>query len=51
MNYQYVGENMENLGSIGIFFGGLGLLLLSFGLFWLVDVYKKSKSSKQKEEK
>ena len=42
---------MENLGVIGIFFGGLGLLLLSFGLFWFVDVYKKSKMSKQKEEK
>jgi len=34
---------MEGLGSIGIFFGGLGLLLLSFGLFWFVDIYKKSK--------
>jgi len=34
---------MENLGSLGIFFGGLGFLLLSFGLFWFVDVYKKSK--------
>ena len=42
---------MENLGSIGIFFGGLGFLLLSFGLFWFVDVYKKSKMSKHKEEK
>jgi len=34
---------MENLSSIGIFFGGLGILLLSFGLFLFVDVYKKSK--------
>jgi len=34
---------MEVLGPVGIFFGGLGLLLLSFGLFWFVDVYKKSK--------
>jgi hypothetical protein len=42
---------MENLIPIGIFFGGLGLLLLSFGVFWFVDVYKKSKMSKQKEEK
>jgi len=33
----------NTLSSIGIFFGGLGLLLLSFGLFWFVDVYKKSK--------
>jgi len=34
---------MEYLGDIGTFFGGLGFLLLSFGLFWFVDVYKKSK--------
>jgi len=34
---------MEALSGIGIFFGGLGILLLSFGLFWFVDVYKKSK--------
>ena len=34
---------MEALSGIGIFFGGLGVLLLSFGLFWFVDVYKKSK--------
>ena len=51
MNYHFGGEDMENLGSTGIFFGGLGLLLLSFGLFWFVDVYKKSKMSKHKEEK
>ena len=41
---------MANLSSIGVFFGGLGLLLLSFGVFWFVDVYKKHKMSKQKEE-
>jgi len=34
---------MEALSSLGTFFGGLGFLLLSFGLFWFVDVYKKSK--------
>ena len=34
---------MEGLSGIGIFFGGLGILLASFGLFWFVDVYKKSK--------
>jgi len=33
----------NTLGSIGVFFAGLGILLLSFGLFWFVDVYKKSK--------
>jgi len=32
---------MEHLIDIGIFFAGLGVLLLSFGLFWYVDVYKK----------
>ena len=36
-------EAANTLSSIGVFFGGLGLLLLSFGLFWFVDVYKKSK--------
>ena len=34
---------METLSSLGIFFAGLGILLASFGLFWFVDVYKKSK--------
>ena len=34
---------MEGLSGIGIFFAGLGILLLSFGLFWFVDVYKKKK--------
>ena len=45
------GENMENLSSLGIFFGGLGFLLLSFGLFWWVSLYEKYNKSKQKEEK
>ena len=51
INYLFGGENMAYLVDIGTFFGGLGLLLLSFGVFWFVDVYKKSKGSKQKEEK
>jgi len=33
----------NTLSSVSIFFAGLGLLLLSFGLFWFVDVYNKSK--------
>ena len=33
---------MEHLISIGTFFGGLGLLLLSFGLFWFCSLYKES---------
>ncbi len=36
-------EVANTISSVGIFLGGLGLLLLSFGLFWFVDVYKKSK--------
>jgi len=34
---------MEALSSLGIFFAGLGFLLLSFGLFWFVSVYSKKK--------
>ena len=36
-------EVANTISAVGAFLGGLGLLLLSFGLFWLVDVYKKSK--------
>ena len=32
---------MEQLVSIGIFFGGLGLLFCGFGLFWYVSVYER----------
>ena len=31
------------MSSIGFFFGGLGILLASFGLFWFVSVYSKNK--------
>jgi hypothetical protein len=40
---------MENVASAGIFLGGLGFLLLSFGLFWWVSLYEKQSKSKQKE--
>ena len=36
-------EVANTVSSVGIFFAGLGILLASFGLFWFVDVYKKSK--------
>ena len=36
-------EVANTISSIGTFFGGLGLLLLSFGVFWFVDVYNKKK--------
>ena len=40
---------MEHLATIGIFFAGLGILLLSFGVFWFVSVYQKINT--RKEEK
>jgi len=33
---------MEKLAILGEFFLGLGMLLLSFAVFWFVDVYKKN---------
>jgi hypothetical protein len=54
MYYHYGGEAMDavgSLGSLGIFFGGLGFLLLSFGLFWWISLYEKYNKAKQKEDK
>ncbi len=34
-----VGDSMSALSSLGIFLDGLGILLLSFGIFWFVSVY------------
>lgn len=42
---------MEALSGLGIFFGGLGILFLSFGLFWWVSLYEKAKGLKDKEKK
>jgi len=42
---------MENLTGLGIFLGGLGLLLISCGIFLGVSLYEKYNKSKQKEEK
>ncbi|GAG39909.1 unnamed protein product [marine sediment metagenome] len=36
-------EVANTISSVGIFFAGLGLLLLSFGLFWFVSIYSKNK--------
>jgi hypothetical protein len=41
---------MEHLASIGIFFAGLGILFVSFGVFWFVSVYEKINASKQNSE-
>jgi len=45
------GENMlikvtNTISAIGIFLGGLGLLLVSFGIFWGVCVWSKQKEKK-----
>ncbi|MBA7575853.1 hypothetical protein ES708_17689 [subsurface metagenome] len=45
------GENMpvevaNTISAGGIFFGGLGLLLVSFGIFWGVSVWSKQKEKK-----
>jgi hypothetical protein len=32
---------MENLASLGILFGGIGILFLGSGLFWFVSEYSK----------
>ena len=32
---------MEILPTIGMFFGGLGLFLLSLGVFWIGSLYAK----------
>ena len=38
---------MEYLTSIGIFFGGLGILLSSFGIFWFASIYKDVNTKKE----
>ena len=40
---------MEHLATISMFFAGLGLLLISFGIFRFVDVYKKINTPKDEE--
>ncbi len=37
---------MEVLSNIGEFLAGLGVLFLSFGLFWWVSLYEKAKFPK-----
>lgn len=40
---------MEHLATIGIFFGGLGILLCSFAIFWFVSVYEKINTPKKEK--
>jgi hypothetical protein len=47
------GENMGNLGNIGIFFagffGGLGIFFIGCGLLWWCSLYQKINLPKQKK--
>jgi hypothetical protein len=49
------GENMGNLGTLGIFFagffGGLGIFLAACGLLWWCSLYQKINLPKQKKNK
>ena len=42
---------MEQLSGLGIFLGGLGLLLLACGVFWLGSLYAQTIEAKKKEKK
>ena len=42
-------NEMEHLATISMFFGGFGIFLISLGIFWFVDVYKKAHTPKDKE--
>jgi hypothetical protein len=44
-------DAVSSLGSLGIFLGGLGFLLLSCGLFWWVSLYEKFHKEKEKKDK
>ena len=38
---------MEHLASIGIFFDGLGVFLISCGFFWFISIYEKINTPKE----
>ena len=42
---------MEHLATIGMFFAGLGILFLSFGVFWFVSVYQDINTQKKEKWK
>jgi len=45
------GGDMDTLANLGTFLGGLGLLLLSFGVFWRVSlIVEKEKKEEKKEQ-
>lgn len=41
---------MEHLASLGMFFAGLGIFLISCGIFWFVSVYEKINTPKEKKD-
>ena len=44
--------NMETLALLGVFLGGVGILLLGCGLMWFLSMYlEKYKKPKQEVEK
>ena len=42
---------MDSLGNLGIFFVGIGVLLLGCGLMWFIAVYSENIKAKRKEGK
>lgn len=40
---------MDNLSSLGIFLGGIGVLLLGCGLMWWITIYDKIHKSDKKK--
>ena len=42
---------MEFLGTIGMLLGGLGLFLLSLGVFWFASLYAKAKGLEEEKKK
>jgi hypothetical protein len=43
------GENMDGLAEIGMFFIGLGILLLGCGLMWFISEWSKIAKAKGKK--
>jgi hypothetical protein len=41
---------MDALFNIGVFFAGLGILLISFGIFWRVSLIEKKEKEAKKTE-
>ena len=41
---------METLASLGTFFGGVGLLFISFGIFWRVSLLVEKEKKEEKKE-